>query len=165
MGGEVTVYSGWEPEERGMSGISRKLSPGMSNPPIWGICIPLMGGIPPIMLDMSLDIMEEEEELENDEEEEEENEVLLDMELEPIELELMFIPPILDIILLIMSSMSPIFCICIPCPPIRLGICIPPIIGIGPPDPEDIMVEEDEEEDLKLEMVEPSSDWVVAAML
>merc|ERR1719210_2699164 len=83
MGGEVTVYSGWEPEERGMSGISRKLSP-----------------------DMSLDIMEEEE-LENDEEEEDENEVLLDMELEPIELELMFIPPILDIILLIMSSMSP----------------------------------------------------------
>jgi len=126
-----------------------------------------MGGIPPIMLDMSLDIMEEDEELENDEEEEDENEVLLDIELEPIELELIFIPPILDIILLIMSSMSPIFCICIPCPPIRLGICIPPIIGIGPPVPEDIMVEEeeDEEEDLKLEMVEPSSDWVVAAML
>merc|ERR1719150_1374207 len=70
------------------------------------------------------------------------------MEVDP-----MLIPPILDIILLIMSSMSPIFCICIPpCPPIN------PIIGIGPP--EDIMVEEEEEEeeDLKLEMVEPCSD-------
>merc|ERR1712117_191492 len=171
MGGEVTVYSGWEPEERGMSGISRKLSPGMSNPPIWGICIPLIGGMPPIMLDMSLDIIEEEDELENEEEDEEENEDLLDMELDPIELDPMLIPPIFDIILLIMSSMSPIFCICIPSPPIKLGICIPPIpmppiIGIGPPDP-DIMVEEEEEDedDLKLEMVEPSSDWVVAAML
>merc|ERR1719170_27536 len=123
--------------------------------------------MPPIMLDMSLLIMEEEEELEKEEEDDEENEDLLDMELDPIELDPMFMPPILDIILLIMSSMSPIFCICIPCPPIRLGICIPPMIGIGPPDPEDIMVEEeeDEEEDLKLEMVEPSSDWVVAAML
>merc|ERR1719446_1712894 len=114
--------------------------------------------MPPIMLDMSLNIIEEEE-LENEEEEEDENELLLDMELEPIELEPMFMPPILDIILLIMSSMSPIFCICIPpCPPIKLGICIPPIppiIGIGPP--EDIMVEEEEEEeeDLKLEMVDP----------
>jgi len=118
------------------------------------------------MLDMSLDIIEEEE-LENEEEEEEENEDLLDMELEPIELDPMSIPPIFDIILLIMSSMSPIFCICIPWPPIRLGICIPPMPPIiGPPDP-DIMVEEDEEEedDLKLEMVEPSSDCVVAAML
>ena len=128
------------------------------------------GSQPPIMLDMSLDIIEEEEELEKEEEDDEENEDLLDMELDPIELDPMFMPPILDIILLIMSSMSPIFCICIPCPPIRLGICIPPmppIIGIGPPDPEDIIVEEEEEEedDLKLEMVEPSSDWVVAAML
>jgi len=117
-----------------------------------------MGGIPP---PISLDIIEEEEELENEEEEEEENDDLLDIELEPIEVDPMLIPPILDIILLIMSSMSPIFCICIPpCPPIKLGICIPPIppiIGIGPP--EDIMVEEEEEEeDLKLEMVDPSSD-------
>merc|ERR1719211_376860 len=159
MGGEVTVYSGWlgappPPEDSGMSGISRKLRPGMSNPPIWGICIPRMGGIPP---PISLDIMEEEEEKDD----------LLDIELEPIEVDPMLIPPILDIILLIMSSMSPIFCICIPpCPPIKLGICIPPIppippiIGMGPPEPEDIMVEEEEEEedDLKLEMVEPSSD-------
>merc|ERR1719361_2856951 len=65
--------------------------------------------MPPIMLDMSLDIKEEEDD--------EENEDLLDMELDPIELDPMFMPPILDIILLIMSSMSPIFCICIPCPP------------------------------------------------
>merc|ERR1719376_840939 len=62
--------------------------------------------MPPIMLDMSLDIMEEEE-LENEEEEEDENELLLDMELEPIELEPMFKNPFLNIILLIMSSMSP----------------------------------------------------------
>merc|ERR1719150_1387973 len=55
-------------------------------------------------------------------------------------------------------------------PPIMLGMPIPippmpPIIGMGPP--EDIMVEEEDEDelDLKLEMVEPSSDWVVAAML
>merc|ERR550532_1634485 len=67
--------------------------------------------MPPIMLDMSLDIIEEE--LEKEEEDDEENEDLLDMELDPIELDPMFMPPILDIILLIMSSMSPIFCICI----------------------------------------------------
>merc|ERR1719211_212802 len=144
MGGEVTVYSGWlgapaPPDGSGMSGISRKLRPGMSNPPICGICIPRMGGIPP---PSSLDIIEEEDELENEEEDEEENEDLLDMELDPIELDPMLIPPIFDIILLIMSSMSPIFCICIPaCPPIKLGICIPPIppippiIGMGPPEP------------------------------
>merc|ERR1739836_65107 len=69
--------------------------------------------MPPIMLDMSLDIMEEEEELEKEEEDDEENEDLLDMELDPIELDPMFMPPILDILL--------------PCPPIRLGICIPPM--------------------------------------
>ena len=47
-------------------------------------------------------------------------------------------------------------------PPIMDGM--PPIMGMLPPD---IMVEEDEDEllDLKLEMVEPSGDWVVAAML
>jgi len=108
-----------------------------------------MGGIPP---PISLDIIEEDEELENEEDEEEENEDLLDIELEPIEDDPMSIPPIFDIILLIMSSISPIFCICIP--------PIPPIIGIGPPEPEDIMVEEEEEDedDLKLEMVDPSSD-------
>merc|ERR1712223_2157894 len=52
-----------------------------------------MGGIPPIMLDMSLDIMEDEEELEKEEEDDEENEDLLDMELDPIELDPMFMPP------------------------------------------------------------------------
>merc|ERR1740123_699579 len=147
-----------------MSGISRKLRPGMSNPPIWGICIPRIGGIPPPP-PISLDIIEEEDELENEEDEEEENEDLLDIALEPIDVDPISIPPILDIILLIMSSMSPIFCICIPpWPPIKLGICIPPmppmppippIAGIAPPE-EDIMVEE--EEDLKLETVDPSSD-------
>merc|ERR1719446_2022526 len=69
----------------------------------------------------------------------------------------MSMPPILDIILLIMSSMPRDFM----SPPLML--VIPP--GMGPP--EDIIVEEEEEEelDLKLEIVEPSSDWVVAAML
>ena len=140
--------------------------PGMEGNP--GISIPRIGGrdIPPLpppsIEDMLLLIIEEEEDEEEKEETDEDD--IFDDE-DPICIEPMF-----DIILLIMSSMSPIFCICIPCPPIRLGICIPPmppIIGIGPPDPEDIIVEEEEEEedDLKLEMVEPSSDWVVAAML
>jgi len=162
MGGEVTVYSGWLgaglAAAGGMSGISLKLSPGIE-----GICIPLIGGIPPIIEDMSLLIMEEEE-LEKEEEE------LLEKEEDPMEdmLDDMFpmpmsMPPILDIILLIMSSMPRDFM----SPPIMLGIppmlIIPP--GMGPP--EDIIVEEEEEEelDLKLEIVEPSSDWVVAAML
>merc|ERR1719323_2854126 len=98
--------------------------------------------MPPIMEDMSLDIMEEEDELENEEEEllENEEEFMEDMleDMPPIP---MSMPPIFDIILLIMLP------------------------GMGPP--EDIMVEEEDEEelDLKLEMVEPSSDWVVAAML
>jgi len=79
MGGEVTVYSGWLGAglAGGMSGIALKLRPGMSIP---GICIPLIGGmpppIPPIRLDMSDDIIElllllekeEELELENDDE-------------------------------------------------------------------------------------------------
>merc|ERR1719232_2174378 len=127
-----------------------------------------MGGIPPIIEDMSLDIMEEEE-LENEEEEllENEEEDILDMseDMPPIMsmppiLEPMSMPPILDIILLIMSSMPRDFM----SPPIMLGIPIPPIppmppiMGMGPP--EDIMVEEEDEEelDLKLEMVLPSSD-------
>merc|ERR1719328_169218 len=38
----------------GISGISLKLRPGISKPGIWGICIPLMGGIPP---PINLDIM------------------------------------------------------------------------------------------------------------
>ena len=84
----------------------------------------------------------------------------------------MFIPPMfmLPIILLIMSSM-PRLGICMPppsmlpmggIPPIMDGM--PPIMGMLPPD---IMVEEDEDEllDLKLEMVDPSGDCVVAAML
>merc|ERR1719150_3251179 len=44
--------------------------------------------MPPIMLDMSLDIMEEEEELEKEEEDDEENEDLLSRKLDPIELDL-----------------------------------------------------------------------------
>merc|ERR1712079_780162 len=51
-------------------------------------------------------------------------------------------------------------------PPIPPMPPIEPMEGIAPP-PEDIMVEEEEDEevDLKLEMVLPSSDCVVAAML
>merc|ERR1719273_36481 len=72
---------------------------------------------------------------------------------------------------LFISGMSRLFISGIP--PI-IGICgipgiggmdiIPPP-GIGPPD--DIMVDEDEDEedDLKLEVVDPSSDCVVAAIL
>merc|ERR1719270_3040376 len=120
--------------------------------------------MPPIMEDMSLDIMEEEDELENEEEEllENEEEFMEDMleDMPPIP---MSMPPIFDIILLIMSSMPRDFM----SPPIILGIPMPPmppmppIMGMGPP--EDIMVEEEDEEelDLKLEMVLPSSDWVV----
>merc|ERR1719369_1731369 len=97
-----------------------------------------------------------------DEKEEEDDDVVLD-DVDP-----MLIDPILDLILLIISSIP------------RLGLSMPPpkddippnppmlpIIppGMGPP--EDIMVEEDEDEevDLKLEIVEPSSDCVVAAIL
>merc|ERR1719323_325834 len=117
--------------------------------------------MPPIMEDMSLDIIEEEEQLENEEEFMED--MLEDMPPIP-----MSMPPIFDIILLIMSSIPRDFM----SPPIMLGIPMPPmppmlimLPGMGPP--EDIMVEDEDEEelDLKLEMVEPSSDWVVAAML
>merc|ERR1719328_329820 len=144
----------------GISGISLKLRPGISKPGIWGICIPLMGGIPPpIKLDISLDIMLLLEELENEEELELENEEedILDM-LEAILEDIMSIPPppppifMLLIILDIMSSIPRDFIS--PIPPIILGM--PPIIGgIGPPD--DIIVEddEDEEDDLKLEIVDP----------
>merc|ERR1711963_1296283 len=57
-------------------------------------------------------------------------------------------------------------------PPIKLMPPIPPMLPIEPmegiaPPPEDIMVEEEEDDevDLKLEIVLPSSDCVVAAML
>merc|ERR1712186_196408 len=70
-----------------------------------------------------------------------------------------------DIILLIMSSM-------LEPPPIKLMPPIPPMPPIEPmegiaPPPEDIMVEEEEDDevDLKLEIVLPSSDCVVAAIL
>merc|ERR550534_3647729 len=105
--------------------------------------------MPPIMEDMSLDIMEEEEVLENEEEFMED--MLEDMPPIP-----MSMSPIFDIILLIMSSIPRDFM----SPPIILGIPMPPMLimlpGMGPP--EDIMVEEEDEEelDLKLEMVEPS---------
>jgi len=116
--------------------------------------MPRIGGMPPIMLDMSLDIIEDEEELENEDED-----ILLDDEF-------MFMDPMLDIIFPIISSMPregmP------PIPPIDIMSGMPPIImppGMGPP--EDIIVEDEdeEEEDLKLEIVDPSSDCVVAAML
>merc|ERR1719300_828011 len=147
MGGEVTVYSGLLGAglAAGISGISRKLSPGMSSKPgIWGICMPLIGGMPPII---SLDIMELLEELENDEDEELEND---DEDMEDI-LEDMFpilIPPpifpmsIFPIILLIISSIPRDFMSRIP--------PMPPMLimgGIGPPDPEDIIVDDDDEED------------------
>ena len=136
----------------------------LSKPGIWGICMPLIGGMPPII---SLDIMELLEELENEEDEELEND---DEDMEDI-LEDMFpilIPPpifpmsIFPIILLIISSIPRDFMS--PIPPIILGIPpMPPMLimgGIGPPDPEDIIVDDDDEEDddLKLEIVEPSSD-------
>merc|ERR1719369_1496161 len=147
MGGEVTVYSGAPmlgAEDAGMLGISWKLRPGMSSP---GICIPLIGGMPPIILDISLDIIEEEDELEKVDED-----VLLDEEF-------MLIDPMFDIIFPIISSIPsdgmP------PMPPIDIISGIPPIImppGMGPP--EDIIVEDEDEEDddLKLDMVDPSSD-------
>merc|ERR1719186_1786198 len=145
-----------------MLGISWKLSPGISNP---GICIPLIGGMPPpIILDMSLDIIEDEEELEN---EDEELLIILDM-LDESMFPPMFMDPIFDIIFPIISSM-PRDGMPPPIPPIEGIPGIPPIDimppGMGPP--EDIIVEdeEEEEEDLKLEMVDPSSDWVVAAIL
>lgn len=156
MGGEVTVYSGAPVlGAAGMLGISWKLNPGMSKP---GICMPRMGGIPPIILDISLDIIEEEDELENEDD---------DIELIFDDDEFMFMDPMLDIILPIMSSI-PRDCIP-PIPPIDIMSGIPPIDimppGMGPP--EDIIVDDDDEEDddLKLEIVDPSSDCVVAAIL
>merc|ERR1711884_715401 len=124
------------------------------------------GGMPPIRLDMSLDIMELLLELEKELELELENEDLEAMLEDMLEdMPPMSMPPILDIILLIMSSIPSDFIS--PMPPIMLGMPPIPIMGGMGPDPLDIMVEEEEEEelDLKLEMVEPSSDWVVAAML
>merc|ERR1719376_1716221 len=150
MGGEVTVYSGAPmlgAADAGMLGISWKLRPGMSNP---GICIPLMGGMPPIILDISLDIIEEEDELEKEDED-----VLLEEEF-------IFIDPMFDIIFPTISSMpSDGMPPMPPMPPIDIRAGIPPIImppGMGPP--EDIIVEDEDEEDddLKLDMVDPSSD-------
>merc|ERR1712107_469755 len=122
MGGEVTVYSGWLGAglAGGMSGMALKLSPGMlSKPGICGICIPLVGGMPPPMPPMLEDMLED----------------MLPM----------FMPPILLIILFIMSSIPRDFMS--PMPPIILGMPppMPTIIGgMGPPD--DIMVEDDDEE-------------------
>merc|ERR1711892_1661834 len=148
MGGEVTVYSGATTlgaAEAGMLGISWKLSPGMSSP---GICMPLIGGMPPIILDISLDIIDDEEELEN-----EDDDILLDEEL-------MFMDPMSDIIFPIISSIPREGIPPMP-PPMDIMSGIPPIAmppGMGPP--EDIIVEDDdeEEEDFMLEMVDPSSD-------
>ena len=148
-----------------MEDISSMDMPGMEGKP--GISIPRIGGMPMPKLGIPMPPKSEDImlvlELELDEEEKEED---------CIEEEPMFIPPMfmLPIILLIMSSM-PRLGICMPppsmlpiggIPPIMDGM--PPIMGMLPPD---IMVEEDEDEllDLKLEMVDPSGDCVVAAML
>ena len=132
-----------------MPGIDGK--PGISIPRIGGIPMPREGiPIPPKSEDIMLVL-----ELELEDEEKEED--CID---EPMFMPHMFMLPI---ILLIISSM-PRLGICMP-PPIMLPIGgMPPIMGMLPPD---IMVEEDEDEllDLKLEMVDPSGDWVVAAML
>ena len=148
MGGEVTVYSGAATlgaAEAGMLGISWKLSPGMSIP---GICMPLIGGMPPIILDISLDIIDDEEELEIEDED-----ILLDEEF-------MSMDPMFDIIFPIISSIPREGIRPMP-PPMDIMSGIPPIDmppGMGPP--EDIIVEDDdeEEEDFMLEMVDPSSD-------
>ena len=146
MGGEVTVYSG--AAEAGMLGISWKLSPGMSNP---GICMPLIGGMPPIILDISLDIIDDEEELENEDED-----VLLDEEF-------MFMDPMFDIIFPIISSMPREGMAPMP-PPMDIMSGIPPIDmppGMGPP--EDIIVEDDdeEEEDLRLKwLIHLLTEWL-----
>jgi hypothetical protein len=148
----------------GMLGISSKLRPEgicMESP---GISIPLIGGIPipPIKLPISEDIMveEDEEELENDEDCIEVD----DMEEDPIDpMDPISIVPIPLIILDIIPSMSKLFMPPIagiagipPIPPIPPICIIPP--GIGPP--EDIIVDEEEEDevDFMLEMVDPSSD-------
>lgn len=149
MGGEVTVYSGFSAVVEavgGMEDISSNESPGIS--------MPLIGGIdmPPIM---SEDIMVDDEELENDDEEEND---CFDMEDDP-----MFMDPMPDIILFIMPSMSKLGMLDMPP---NEGICIdiiPP--GIGPPDDIIVLDEDDDEVDLKLEIVDPSSDCVTAAML
>ena len=95
-------------------------------------------------------------------EEEEKDEDCID---EPMFMPPMLMPPMfmLPIILLIISSM-PRLGICMPPPSMLPMGGMPPIMGMFPPD---IMVDEEEDEllDLKLEMVEPSGDWVVAAML
>ena len=129
-------------DEGGRLDISSKLMSGIS--------IPLMGGrdIPPMLLDIIFD--EEDDELET-----EEDDIIFE------EVDFMFI---LDIILPIISSILKL-----DIPPMDGMPDIPPIdivfAGIGPPD--DIIVDDDVEEDvdLKLETVDPSSDWVVAAIL
>lgn len=146
----------------GMLDISSKLKPDgicMLSP---GISMPLIGGIPmpPIKLLISEDIMEEEDEdeLENDEDCIDDEDILEDP---------MFMDPIPPIILDIIPSMSKLFMPPIsgnpPIPPIPPPICIIPA-GIGPPDDIDVDEDEDDEVDFMLEMVDPSSDWVVAAM-
>lgn len=164
MGGEVTVYSGAGvgAADGGMDDISSKPKPpGMlGKPGMLGICMPRIGGMPPMPPIISCPIIVEELDVDEELEKLEDEDMFDDIEFEP-----MFIDPIPPIILLIISSIP------------RLGICIPPMAGmppippmlliippgIGPP--EDIIVEDEdeEEEDLKDDIVEPSSDWVVAA--
>merc|ERR1711874_736283 len=62
--------------------------------------------MPPIMLDMSLDIIEEEEELEKEEEDDEENEDLLAFPVLPSDLASAYLPclPSLALVLLILRT-------------------------------------------------------------
>ena len=145
-----------------MGAISSMDMPGMDGKP--GISIPRIGGIP--MPREGIPIPPKSEDimlvLELELEDEEKDEDCID---EPMFMPPMLMPPMfmLPIILLIISSM-PRLGICMPPPSMLPMGGMPPIMGMFPPD---IMVEEEEDEllDLKLEMVEPSGDWVVAAML
>jgi hypothetical protein len=147
MGGEVTVYSGFSPivdAVGGIDDISSKDRPGISMPRMGGMDIP-----PPNMLE---DIIDELVELlENEELLEKEDFIMLLLDEEPP----MDMPPMPDIILLIMSSIEGI----IAPPPPNIGIFMSSIPGIPPPEEDIIVLEELEElEDLNDEIVLPSGD-------
>merc|ERR1719184_45166 len=127
-----------------MPGIDGK--PGFSIPRIGGIPMPREGiPIPPKSEDIMLVLELEDEEKEED---------CID---EP-----MFMPPMfmLPMFMLPIISSMPRLGICMPPPSMLPMGGMPPIMGMLPPD-----IMEEELLDLKLEMVEPSGDWVVAAIL
>merc|ERR1711951_109170 len=137
-------------EERGMPDISSNLRLDISTP--------LIGGredmaLPSVLLEILLEEVVEDLELLEENDEEEDNKVLDDVDP-------MLIDPILDLILLIISSIPRL---ALSMPPPKDDIPPnPPILLISPPGmgpPDDIIVEDDEDEevDLKLEIVEPSS--------